>query len=173
MDERQRAGFLVALVGSLAEGGFVGKTHVQKTVYFAQEAAGVNLGFRFVIHHYGPYSFELDSMVQTLEAEGVLAITPEPDGYGYRISPGLNSGELEIASSLRSRAEHIAGYFAGLQAVDLELLSTALYVRRRLPDTDEGTWIGETRRLKPKFTEAKISEALKEAAGIAAELASS
>lgn len=172
MNERQRAAFIVALVESLSEGGWVGKTHVQKTAYFAQKAADQDLGLRFVIHHYGPYAFELDSLLQTLESQGVLSITPELDGYGYRVQVGENAGEVEIDLSTRETARAIAGYFSGMQAAELELLSTAHYVRQRLPGRRKAELVRELRHLKPKFTAAQASQALDESAALAEGLAS-
>ena len=162
--------FLVALVESLQRSGWVGKTHIQKATYFAQKAAGLDLGFRFVIHHYGPYSFELDSVVHRLEAQGVLAITPEPDGYGYRISLGDEIVEERLTGEEQRRVERVGGFFSGLSTSELELLSTSYYVVCRFPMDQKQQWIGEIKRLKPRFDEDQISKAIDESQAIAQEL---
>ena len=45
---------VTALV-NLNGGRIVGKTRLQKTVYLLKEC-GIDLGFDFDYHHYGPYS---------------------------------------------------------------------------------------------------------------------
>ena len=170
MKESERAGFVVALVKALRRHGWAGKTHIQKTAYFAQEAASVDLDLRFVIHHYGPYSFELESLLQTLDSQNVLDVAREDDGYGYAVSVGERAREVEIDTSLEAKAEEVAGYFATLPTAELELLSTSYYVRKRLPGETREAWIAEVHRLKPRFTTDEISRAVDESGAIAQEL---
>ena len=167
MNEDERASFVVSLVDGLVKEGWVGKTHIQKAMYFAQQAAGLQLDFRYVIHYYGPYSFELDSFIQSLESQGVLNVVAEPDGYGYRVSVGETTIEERLDDEMKKRVQVIAGYFGGLNAGELELLSTSYYVLLRFPGAKKDTQIREVRRLKPRFSRKEIAQALDEAAEIA------
>ena len=173
MNEEQREAFIVYLVKSLAAVGWVGKTHIQKAIYFAQEAAGAGLGFRYVIHHYGPYSRELDSLVQGLESRDVLTVTAEPDGYGYEVAIGEAPFEETLEASLQKGVESITKYLGGMQTLELERLSTAFYISKRLPEAARDVWVREVKSLKPKFSEEEIEKALDESKEIADALRSS
>lgn len=167
MNEEQREAFVVSLVRKLAAVDWVGKTHIQKAVYFAQEAAGADLGFRYVIHYYGPYSRELDSLVQRLEAQSVLDVTPEPDGYGYEVALGETQLEEALEEYLQRSVDSIAKHLGGMKTLELERLSTAFYIRNRLPGADREVWVREVKNLKPKFSEEEIEKALDESKEIA------
>ncbi len=167
MSEEQQGAFIVALVKALSENGWVGKTHIQKSVYFAQEAAGVALGFKYVIHYYGPYSRELDVLIRSLDSREVLSITAEEDGYGYKVELGDTENVEAVSQTLQNCAESVAKYLGGLNTLELERLSTAYYVRNRLPEGDKDLWTAEVRNLKPKFSESDVSQALDESASIA------
>lgn len=167
MNEDEQGAFVVCLVKALANAGWVGKTHIQKGVYFAQEAAQADLGFKYVIHYYGPYSRELEGVIQSLGSRGDLRITPEDDGYGYSVTLGEQVDESPVSSSLKKCADSVAKYLGGLNTLDLERLSTAFYVRNRLPEGSMESWIQEVHRLKPKFNETEIAQALKESLDIA------
>ena len=167
MNEEQQGAFIVMLVKALSESGWVGKTHIQKSVYFAQEAAGVDLGFKYVIHYYGPHSRELDVLIRSLESREVLSITAEEDGYGYKVELGDTKDVEAISPNLQNCVESVAMYLGGLNTLELERLSTAFYVRIRLPEGDKERWTAEVRSLKPKFSESDVSQALDESASIA------
>ena len=173
MKEEQREAFVVSLVEALADVDWIGKTHVQKAIYFAQEAGGADLGFRYVIHHYGPYSRELDSLVQRLESQRVLNVTAASDSYGYRVTIGEIPLEETLGASLQMSVDSIAKHLGGMQTLELERLSTAFYVRNRLPRADREDWVREVKSLKPKFSEAEIEKALDESKEIADALRSS
>ena len=167
MNEEQREAFVVSLVRELSAVAWVGKTHIQKAIYFAQEAGGADLGFRYVIHHYGPYSRELDSLVQRLESQSVLNVTAASDGYGYQVTIGETPLEQTLEASLQKGVNSIATHLGGMQTLELERLSTAFYVRNRLPEADRDVWVREVKSLKPKFSEEQISQALDDSEVIA------
>jgi uncharacterized protein YwgA len=56
MQKELRVAAIVALVQNAQ--ARLGKTQVQKLVYFAQDC-GIPLEYKYEIYHYGPYSFEL------------------------------------------------------------------------------------------------------------------
>ena len=78
----------------------VGKTRVQKTVYFLQEEVGVLLGYSFKMHYFGPYSDTLDGNLSFAATLGLVNIAPELSGFGYHITPGRQSS---TGSASRSR----------------------------------------------------------------------
>ena len=56
----------------------IGKTKIQKISYFLQESVGAELGYRFRIHYYGPYSDDLDDALSFAESLGFVDIEPGP-----------------------------------------------------------------------------------------------
>ena len=54
---------------------FIGKTLLQKTIFFLNELLGLNISFK--PHYYGPYSFEVAVAIENLVALGFLKETEE------------------------------------------------------------------------------------------------
>lgn len=169
-DEAQREAILSSIVERLNHHGWTGKTQVQKVVFFAQEAAKLDLGFRYVIHHYGPYSFELNSFMQFLQTRGTLEISRENDGYGYQIKLADPAGTNSFPQEIERKLHKIDQYLGGVSTNDLELLSTCLYISRRFPGRPLGELIQEVHALKPKFTEQQIARGFTESEDIASQL---
>ena len=79
---------LAVLVFTLKKGkstGVVGHTLMQKLFYLLQCGEGVELGYKYKLHYYGPYSRELWSDLNLLANEKVVNIEANPNGYGYKI----------------------------------------------------------------------------------------
>lgn len=165
MDELGRQAFLATLVADLSARGWTGKTLVQKAVFFAQEAAHVDLGFRFVLHHYGPYSFELDAYLNSLAARDYIALEPSSDGYGVRVSAGRSSPAADVSAKAKDAVHVIAEELGGKNAKEAELLATVLFVQRRFFGLSEADVITVVRGLKPKFADAMIADCLPKVAG--------
>ena len=51
-----------------------GKTRFQKLLYFLQEGERVPLGLNFRMHHYGPYSPDLETYLQRLEVRNLVEV---------------------------------------------------------------------------------------------------
>ena len=66
-------------------GAISGKKAFQKLCYFLQEGEGENLGVRFRMRHYGPFSQELDLCLEDM-AERRLVVIADHGNDGYRIS---------------------------------------------------------------------------------------
>src|SRR5437588_9583011 len=91
-----RVNAIVSLVqGIQKKSDQLGKTQLQKLVYFLQET-GVPLGYKFEIYHYGPYSFELADEVGSLDSLGVLSLVADPSGYGFHIYVGSHGSKYRI-----------------------------------------------------------------------------
>ena len=84
-------------------GGFVGRTAVQKMMYFLK-ATGVPMTYRFDIYHYGPFCEEILRDVEWLIADGVITdLSDKPEKYSnyaqVRPSPSCYP-------SMRNRLSH-------------------------------------------------------------------
>ena len=167
MNDQERSAVITRIVNGLLEGGWIGKTHVQKAVFFAQEAAGLDLGFRYVIHHYGPYSFELNAFMESLQYQGLLQIERASDGYGYEVKPGSDTSNQTLAPSVEKKVSEVTRVLAGQGTSDMELLATAFYVLHRYGGSAEDEPnINRVKELKPRFQREKVINSLKEAQDI-------
>lgn len=103
------------------------KKALQKTV-FLLETKGVELGFDYILHFYGPYCAELDHETAKLSADGVVNFDYSKYGHKMTVSSEYLP-ELETSlsrDSLRLVREVIVRYKEET-ASDLELLTTAIY----------------------------------------------
>jgi len=172
VDESLRRSIMLDLVHRLeSQHRRVTMTSLQKLSYFLQEVLKVPLGLRFVMHYYGPYSFDLAHSISAMDAIGTICVLRDPDGYGYWVHPADTDDTREMLDeSKRERAEYagalekVASSLGGLQPWELELLSTCDFVRRLLRannrPVDDETVTREVHSLKPGFSEQQISDRL-------------
>ena len=63
------------LLGLLSQAERIrGKTKFQKLAYFLQEGERVPLGLNFRMHHYGPYSPDLETYLQRLKMRDLVEV---------------------------------------------------------------------------------------------------
>src|SRR5690606_14018306 len=88
---------LVAAVVEAAKaanpGMYLGRTAIQKLVYFVQ-VLKVPMQFRFRIHHYGPFCDELPGALEWLEADDVIVDESREPRYS-NFAPGKNWPDLK------------------------------------------------------------------------------
>ena len=136
-----------------------GKINIQKIIYFLQNDAGVSLDYRFKMHHYGPYSVNLDNNLSLANAMGIVEVTPDSNGHGYHVSPGQYDVEVPAPPIPWKEIDEKIHNLGGLELWRLELLATAHFVKSLRPQLDESQMVRTVLRLKPKFSEQTISEA--------------
>ena len=136
----------------------IGKTKVQKIIYFLQEALGVPLHYSFKMHHYGPFSEDIDSGISALQSAGYVEVSHDPQGYGYHIIPASESQlpwDNEIAKYRGEMAKAIRG-LSVLDASNLELYATLHFVQNLLDEPSKEKVVNNVHRLKPKFKRQTI-----------------
>ncbi len=118
------------------DGGYLGRTALQKILYFLQ-IAGVPMRYRFDIYHYGPYCDRISQDVEWLLVDEALKdASSAPEKYSnYR--PGTSAEELlgRHRTALGQYQEKIMKVVRGLlplQPDHLELLATLDYLYRHL-----------------------------------------
>lgn len=164
MKESQKLGLLSSIVRKLNQAdSWTGRMHIQKFIYFAQELLGVPLNYDFILYQRGPYSFDLDTEIQSLRSIGAVEITLRPPPYGPTYS---STGLGEIISGLSSvgrdtddKLTELASVLGPKPAKDLELLATTFYVlkERERPDADV---VKRVLSLKPQFSKDQAEDAL-------------
>lgn len=166
MGIEERYDLIQYLVGKLSD---VGKVKIQKILYFIQEACGVNLGYDFAMHYYGPYSDELNSTLQEMKLAGILrfSLVLYASYYGYDIKLGENARkEVELSPPIREKTDKIVSIFNKYDAKMMELLSSIHFVRSilmgRKESSDSESVLNEVQKLKPKFSKGDIQEAYRQ-----------
>ena len=111
--------------------GKVGHTYLQKLLYILQEVFSLDLGYKFKLYHYGPYSSELLGDIELLNHNGSIAISINPGGFGYNFSL-REERDVEIEIPLNEEIEHLISFLSDKSAKELESLATAHFVYKNL-----------------------------------------
>jgi hypothetical protein len=142
------------------------KTQIQKLVYFLQYIFGIPLDYGYKMHYFGPYSDELNSDLINMRSHGYINIDPDPEGYGYHITPGTET--LDSLEDLKKvyvkKIDTCLRELAEKDVKNLELLGAIHFVTNvALPRTNKGhEVIDKVRRLKPSFSREEIENAYKQ-----------
>lgn len=165
-----KTNLVVTVVGKALEKGVgLGKVQLQKIIYFLQETA-VPAGYKYSIYHYGPYSFDLATDLDTLDSLKILKIAPDPDGHGYCISTGKFSNEYfdkndSLINPYDQQINFVLENFIKCDASEIELKATIHYVYKNQKNKGAADKVATTsmvKKLKPKFTVEEISSAYDE-----------
>lgn len=171
MRSGQQQAVLLALLESLdRRGSWCGETHIQKAVYFLQEALNVPLELDFVFYKHGPFSFDLREVLGEMRANFVIDAQPRPP-YGPSLEPGQSSKMLKkkFPNTIRryqGQIKLVADFLAKKDVGDLEGLSTALYVTKKSPKASEGKRATKIVSLKPHISESTARRAVEEVDGM-------
>lgn len=130
------------------------KKKVQKMVYLIEEK-GIDLGFQYKIHFYGPYSEDLDYTICELKARHELDITYGNKGHILECTKGVQ------CSGLTEQIEKIIDTFGKMTAQQLELITTALFAERHISVRNDVSIMNAVKKIKgSKFSDNKIKEAI-------------
>jgi uncharacterized protein YwgA len=163
---------LAVLVFTLKKGkeqlGVVGHTLMQKLFYLLQCGEGVELGYKYKLHYYGPYSRELWSDLNLLANEKVVNIEANPNGYGYKIEllEGENTNLLlnEVDKNIKEKIFKLLKLLGKKRVENLEAMATLHYVysdlRKREKEFEDEKIINLTQNLKPHLTNEVLLNAI-------------
>ena len=135
----------------------IGKTRLQKTVYFL-EAMEAGFGFDFDYYHYGPYSEELSIASDDAVALGAIEIE-------WKASQRLQAyavfrTELDCpGEALDAKRKAILEVLDRYDSVSLELAATADFLKRT--GEYEDSWIETRNRKTTKATAERMERAKK------------
>lgn len=121
------------------QNGYLGRTAIQKILYFAQ-ALGVPVRYRFDVYHYGPFCSDILSDVDSLVLEDVIADkSANPSRYSnYRIGPESERLFGDFHSEIEPHRETVRSIVKALVPLSpdhLELIATLHYAYRELRAT--------------------------------------
>ncbi len=133
MDRLKRVAIVISLIGKMdANDSWCGETHIQKSTFFLEKALRVPLDFDFILYKHGPYSFDLSDEIMSSIADGYIDIRTRypmgssiiPSEMGYK----LQKRHSEHVDRYVNELDFVSKEIATLNVVNLECLSTALYV---------------------------------------------
>jgi len=144
---------LVRAVVAAAGGRIVGRVRLQKVLYLLDQL-GLNSGFTYEYHHYGPYSEALYEAVDFAKAFDLIDERMEnrkSDGVRYSIFELKRDAEVVIPDELKKpELRHALVLMNGVNATILELAATAHFLRQAEGRVD---WKDEIVRRKGIKTE--------------------
>jgi uncharacterized protein YwgA len=141
--ERYQLAKLVEWAGTLRT-----RKRMQKLVYLLQ-AAGCPLNARFVLHHFGPYSFEVAKLSDEMHAAELFEESEEDNYVGRAFNYGLSPKgrnwvrEMEAGAAGKKRAKDISTWkervdeLLKLDVRVLEVAATILAFKRESKDWDQ------------------------------------
>ena len=137
-----------------------GKKKLQKLVFLIQEK-GIDLGYEYGLHFYGPYSSNLDIETTTLSAEGIIKFDYS-SGYSHKMS--ITEG-CKVKSRLTNVQEKVIDSvierFKDQSPSELELLTTAIYAYNNLQDKSMDSITQGVKKIKgSKYSKSEIENAL-------------
>ena len=138
---------------------------MQKLVYLI-EKKGVDLGYDFSIHYYGPYSSALDDSIHAMQLQGIVEIIH--DGMNHRICLTDLSDIIEndtFSPADEQIIQSVLEAFGSMTAFELELITTTDFVARELCKTlgncTNDDIIEGVKKIKgDKFSYEKIKQAI-------------
>lgn len=168
-----------ALVAELAhlpeaKSPWLGKTALQKLVYILQEVCGVDCGYRFQLYTHGPFTSQPLADLDLTESFGAVRVKfmQMPGGYsGYKITAAEKNDAIrargaEFIQQHRNSIDQMAEEFGSLATKDLELRATIIYADRDAMHSGSSMtrddFIDLVRKIKPRFSERTIADALSE-----------
>ena len=145
----------------------VGKTKVQKISYFLQEAVGVPLKYRFRMHYFGPYSDDLDNALSLSRALGYVKIAPDPNGFGYRVTPGEITKDRWFEKYNVARdtgvdvktVEQVIDILGELRVHELELYASIHFIGNSKSGGSKEETLTTVGKVKPGFKAGQIEQA--------------
>lgn len=144
----------VAKVVSLNGGTLIGKTRLQKTIYF-MEILGIGFGYDYEYYHYGPYCEEVNNIVDISIMLDWISMEMKCGNFGVNYAIFHSSIDLS-ASDIEERRKSLLNVLDRYDAICLELAATADFLHR---DGFEDPWEETRRRKSSKSTEGRILKA--------------
>lgn len=142
-----------------------GNTAIQKLVYTLEHVYNIDFGYRYGLHHYGPYSFDLANDLSLGEQAGFWR-SSEHYYMGKRGPAGGKKFSIEESKlpkqytaeaeeewgPLREKLDSALTHLRGLESKQLELAATIHYLQH-VQQVPRHILKDVFRQLKPKFND--------------------
>ncbi len=152
---------VVAAVVAAAGGELIGRVRLQKAVYL-MDKLGLDSGFSFDYHHYGPFSRDLDNATVDATAFDLVEEKTErrqSDGAAYSIFKLKGHSKPEAYGKLgKEKAMELARCFVATNVTILELAATIDWLWRSEKIKD---WKSEIKKRKGvKVQDGRLERAI-------------
>lgn len=141
---------IVAALLKAAGGQLVGRVRLQKTVYLL-DRLGLESGFHYDYHHYGPFSRDLDNAVADAEAFGLVEEEfgrRQVDGARYSIFRLTEDGDRLPANAGRLNEAVLQGFLQGFAEASVTVLELAATANWLVEEENQDDWQEALRRRK-------------------------
>ena len=154
-EQVKRMAIVYSVIDALGDSG---KTQLQKTIYFLQQAFGVQTKYQFRMHHYGPYSEDLDKDMTLLSMLGYVSIKIDTQGYGYHVavSDQPERDWESLVSPFKDSIAQVLSLVQGKVTSELELMATLHFVDSLNANPPVDKLIDTVKGLKPKFSSEHV-----------------
>jgi uncharacterized protein YwgA len=137
-----------------AVGSWCGETHIQKTSYIAKHVKDVPLESEFTLYKHGPFSFDLNAVLNEMRSQNLLSVTPMGD-YGSsfelneRLWSALNRAAGDAFDRYARTVQSLCEKLGRKRVAELERITTAVYVALKFPELSAKARVKKLTELKP------------------------
>ena len=141
--------WLAKLISSVTE--VDSRKRLQKSIYLLQHA-GCPLQFSYILHYYGPYSFELAGLIDQLDGAGIINET------------AVSGGVVRYKSAITSRGEKVLKNFEKTKDGKQTMAKITPFTPRFKDLNEEDPWVLELAATIAYFYEGNWAGAQKQTA---------
>lgn len=161
-DLLRRAAFMVEIAHAKSQLGCgrLGKTAMQKLLFFAQEFSRIPLGYCFQLYTYGPYDPRVMADLDYCASVELLRVEFDPNS-GYSILPGPKADAVitqrtQLQREFPGAIDRLLSEFGRDSARELELCATLVFAESVDPGPDISDLSRQVRVIKPKYSDHEI-----------------
>lgn len=161
MKKNERAKMILYIINKLnSEGVRNGETTIQKLTYFIKQKNILDVDYKYVLHNYGPFSFELNDDLKYLEESNLIEKSPDPDGFRFNYIPKSENkivdNWLKNLDFDTDKIDCLLSEFHLLSAKKLGLIATSNYLYDRYKPENDEDLIHLVWKVKPIFSKEEI-----------------
>ena len=154
---------LLCLAIQNSKDGNVGRTKLQKMIYFADRYLGWDVG-DYNLHYYGPFSRNLATTLKTVRGE---LVDEKHSGFGPYQYALTSSGTTFVNEFVENVCDEkktcltreMFNELSVWSKDDLELTATIDYVKNNVPNISREDLLHKVRTIKENFTQDQIEHA--------------
>jgi len=140
-------------------GQYPAKKQLQKLVYLIQ-ANGVDLGYEYGIHFYGPYSEGLSHDLLGLCVSGLINF--QLNGQRHEIISYASNVKMTLPPDSEKLVDNIINEYSNATLHELELVTTAHFVAVNIGGSEDDIYDGVVRIKGDKNTGSQIRAAIRD-----------
>ncbi|MEX0862174.1 hypothetical protein [Nitrosopumilus sp.] len=154
---------LLCLAIQSVENHDIGRTKLQKMIYFADRYLGWDVG-DYSLHYYGPYSRNLASTLKTVRGELLEETRPGFGPYQYELTQNGSRFVTEFVDNVcdEDKTQRTVDLFAELSTWtrdELELSATLDYVHNNTPGITQESLLAKVGIIKDNFSPEQVETA--------------